>query len=140
MIHVETGEGVMRPVLREELGEKYFSYQADKDLNPSSDLVLRLWLTMNINAGVVTSIGKSAAWNEESNLADFIATYFPPPGFEMIENIAIGSDLTAVNLEKTCGIRISPTSTLEDHLLFDRQHRTLKVYSLGDILQHQSMR
>jgi len=83
---------------------------------------------------------QECAWNEESNLADFIATYFPPPGFELRENIAIGSDLTAVNLEKTCGIRISPTCTLEDHLLFDRHHRILKVYSLENILQDQSMR
>ncbi|MCJ1460918.1 hypothetical protein MMC28_011300 [Mycoblastus sanguinarius] len=54
-------------------------------------------------------------------------------------NLLLGSDLMAVNLERMSGIQITWTCNLEEHLWYDRDRRSLKVYSLKQVLQDQMM-
>ncbi len=142
---IDQGTFIDRPLLRESLSrdslsKTHFQKQADERINTSIDLALRLWLTMNIKKRGVTPIIRNNPWNDQSDLPAFVRTHFP--GSEFVRNInapLIGA-LSAVDLERTSGIRINWTYHLEDHLLLDRVNRTLNVYPLDRILQDHVIR
>ncbi len=143
--YIDQGTCINRPLLRESLSrdslsKTQFQQQADERINTSIDLALRLWLTMNIKKRGVTPVIRNNPWNDQSDLPAFIRTQFQGP--EIIRNInaPLVGVLTAVDLERTSGIRIKWTYHLEDHLLLDRVNRTLNVYPLDRVLQDHIMR
>ena len=83
---------------------------------------------------------RSTSWDDKSYLPTFVEDRFPRPDVERKMNLLLGSDLMAVNLERMSGIQITWTCNLEEHLWYDRDRRSLKVYSLKQVLQDQMMR
>ena len=134
-----------RALLRESLSrvsqsKTQFHNQADERINPSIDLALRLWLTMNIRKRGVTPIIRNNPWNDQTDLTSFIRTQFRGPEIARDINAPLVGALTAVDMERTSGIRIKWTYHLEDHLLLDRVNRTLNVYPLERVLHDHMMR
>ena len=138
--YIDQGIGIERPLLRESLSKTHFEDQADEKINPSIDLALRLWLTMNIKKKGVTPMVRNNPWNDENDLSVFIRAQFPGPEAGRDINAPLVGALTAVDLERTSGIQIKWTYYLEDHLLLDRVKRKLNVYPLDRVLQDQMMR
>ena len=137
---MDRGISVVRPLLRESLSKTQFENQADERINASIDLVLRLWLTMNIKRRGVTAVMRDNPWNDESDLSTFIRAQFPGPEVGRNINAPLVGTLTAVDLERTSGIQIKWTNHLEDHLLLDRVKRKMNVYPLDRVLQDHMMR
>ena len=138
--YIDQGMGIERPLLRESLSKTHFENEADERINTSIDLVLRLWLTMNIKKKGVTPVIRDNPWNDASDLQAFIRAQFPGPEAGRNINAPLVGVLTAVDLERMSGIQIKWTYYLEDHLLFDRIKRKLNVYPLDRVLQDQMMR
>ena len=138
--YIDQGIGIERPLLRESLSKTHFEDQADEKINPSIDLALRLWLTMNIKKKGVRPVIRDNPWNDESDLSVFIRAQFPGPEAGRNINAPLVGALTAVDLERMSGIQIKWTYYLEDHLLLDRVKRKLNVYPLDRVLQDQMMR
>ena len=138
--HIDSGKGVFRPVLRESLSKTHFKDQADGRINISIDLALRLWLTMNVKKRGVTPVIRDNPWNDESDLSTFIRAQFPGPENRRDLNTQLVGTLTAIDLERTSGIRVKWTYNLEDHLLLDGVKRKLNVYPLERVLQDQMTR
>ena len=143
--YIDQGMCIDRPLLRESLSrdslsKTQFQHQADERMNTSIDLALRLWLTMNIKKRGVTPVIRNNPWNDQSDLPAFILTQFRGPEIVRNINAPLVGALTAVDLERTSGIRMKWTYHLEDHLLLDRVNRTLNVYPLDRVLQDHMMR
>lgn len=137
---IDRGGSIERPFLRESLSKTHFQNQADERINTSIDLVLRLWLTMNIRKKGVTLAVRENPWNDESELSVFIGAHFLGPEAGRNINAPLVGALTAMDLERTSGIQIKWTYYLEDHLLLDRVKRRLNVYPLDRVLLDQKMR
>ena len=138
--YVDHGTGINRPLLRGSLSKTHFKDQAEERINTSIDLALRLWLTINVKKRGVTPGIRDNPWNDEYDLPAFIGAHFPGPETGQNINAPLVGALTAVELERTSGIRINWTYCLEDHLLFDRVKRKLNVYPLDRVLQDQMTR
>ena len=138
--YIDQGKRIQRPLLRDSLFETHFQNETEERINTSIDLVLRLWLTMNIRKKGVTPVIRDNPWNDASDLQAFIRAQFPDPEAGRNVNAPLVGALTAVDLERTSGIQIKWTCYLEDHLLLDRVKRKLNVYPLDRVLQDQMMR
>ncbi|KAL8793189.1 MAG: hypothetical protein Q9195_004219 [Heterodermia aff. obscurata] len=118
------------------LQEKNFPDACTQSINDSIDLALRLWLTMNIGDASPLSTYKGIIWNDVSHLSTFVREQFQGPTCdEPRAKEAIGSDMTAVSLDRINGISIEWASNLKDHLYYDIGREMLKVYSLEHVLQ-----
>jgi hypothetical protein len=70
------------------------------------------------------------SWGEHQTLVDFVETCFPSiiqsPTVCLTESER--RKLKAWKLKARCGIRLRPTDNLAEHLVFDRERRTVKVF------------
>lgn len=128
-----------RATLRADIRQKVFNGESDERINASIDLVLRLWLTMNIGKHEPKAASKTIPWNDVSYFSSFIQTQFRESGpDEQRAKVVLGRDMTAVKLKNISGISIQWTRNLNDHLSYIRHRRCLKVYELDQVLQdHQ---
>ena len=131
-----TGFNETRVSLRRMLQEKYFPDACDQRINNSIDLALRLWLTLNFRDTSPLSTDVDIVWNDVSYLSTFVsATFHGPACDEPRAKLVLGSDMTAVKLRRINGISIKWASNLKEHLYYDIDRRTLKVFSLEHVLQ-----
>lgn len=132
----DSGFQVTRVTLRKVLRQNHFQKDSDERINVSIDLALRLWLTLNIRDASPVSTNRGIVWNDVSHLSTFVSEQFQGPiGDEPPAKAVLGSDMTAVKLEKINGISIEWVSDIKDHLSYNFDRRTLKVYSLEHVLQ-----
>ena len=131
-----TGFNETRVSLRRMIQEKYFPEACDQKINNSIDLALRLWLTLNFRDATPFSSDIGIVWNDVSHLSTFVSAQFDGPACdEPRAKLVLGSNMTAVKLKRLNGISIKWASNLKDHLYYDIDRRTLKVFSLEHVLQ-----
>ena len=75
-----------------------------------------------------------------SSLKSFVQARSNGPELEQRARILLGNDIKAVNLNKLSGISIDWTHDLENHLLYDRDRKILKVYRLEHVIQAHKTR
>ena len=129
-----------RKTLRELCRDTVDVSRSDANINASIDLALRLWLTIGIKRHEATQMPSNALWNDDQSLHDFVRYQFPGPVTAGGPSVVLGNELRAVNLERLSGISIIWTYSIEDHLLFDKDDRTLRVYMLKQVLQDHMLR
>lgn len=105
-------------------------------VNNSIGVFLRLWLTVRIQDKDFSPAAKAIQWDDTSKIQDFIVRSFPELRSHSSDpEIPLESNFTAVNLYRLCGIQVFWTHQLEDHLRYDIENRTVRVYSLSQCLQ-----
>ena len=131
-----SGFNETRVSLRRMLQEKHFPNACDQNINNSIDLALRFWLTLNVRDASPSSTNTGIVWNDVSHLSTFVTAQFQGPTCdEPRAKVVLGSNMTAVKLRRINGISIDWASNLKDHLYYDVDRRTLKVYNLEYVLQ-----
>ena len=140
----EHSRGILRPMLRELLRAVFGTNTLDTALDASIDLALHLWLTIDAKSQETSRSQTQlslhqAVWTDGEYLFEFICRQFPGPAVDEPTNILLGNELRAVNLERLSGVSITWTSCLKDHMLFDGDTRSLKVYYLKQVLQEHMM-
>jgi len=114
--------------------EKHANEPDDK-VNNSIDVLLRLWFTLRVQNTNFSHAAKTVQWNETSKIGDFLTQHFPQARSHSIDpGLPLESNFTAVNLYRMCGIQVSWTHQLEDHLKYDNEHRIVCIYSLSQCL------
>ncbi|KAJ4291767.1 hypothetical protein N0V90_009662 [Kalmusia sp. IMI 367209] len=85
------------------------------------------------------------SWADDQSLAEFAESCFPSPvhspAMRARIRIALGqrNRMKAWKLRERYGVRFRPTDNLAEHLLFDSQHRTVKVFrQVGYLKAHLS--
>lgn len=135
----ESGENCQRVALREVLSRNAIFESAFEDkvgsLNRIIDLALRLWLCLHIRERTFAHATKSLQWGDEESLQEFIASKFRQPrSFDALEEKMIDYTLphnfNVVNLRRYSAIKTKWTSSLDEHLTLDREHRKLKIFRL----------
>ena len=126
-----------RPQLREVLIQlEAHKGQATDRVNNSINLLLRLWLTIRIQDPNFCPAANSIQWDDVSKIQELLEQNFPEPRTDDLNpNFGFESNFTAINLNRICGIRLEWTCQLEEHLMFDLEHRTVKIYALSGFLQ-----
>ncbi|KAF2437359.1 hypothetical protein P171DRAFT_526926 [Karstenula rhodostoma CBS 690.94] len=109
----------------------------DHSLNRTIELVARLWLTakaaldVGVPATMHTNYG-TLEWPTEVSLKEAVQSHFSDVDATDIRDESLGPGLdpsfTASTLVEICGIKLSWTSNLMDHLRLDKRHRVLTVY------------
>ena len=100
----------------------------------SIDLVLRLWLTMNVWSSKprTTTGAPLRTWSEtEINLTDFLHAQFhraDPAERIRLEESQMTPHFTAERLVSLCKVNIKLTDCLANHLRYDTEHKTLYIY------------
>jgi hypothetical protein len=125
-----------RPQARSALKKcpKHRNEPQDK-INNSIDVLLRLWLTIRVQNSDFSPAAKTLQWDDTSTVQDFLTQHFPSPRSHSSDpGLPLESNFTAVNLYRMCGIRVSWTYQLEDHLKYDIENRIVCVYSLSQCL------
>ena len=96
-------------------------------------LTLRLWLMINFRLPDQVGMGQGrpcVVWRSDYTLALQLETIF-----EASSTVPLGHhqrldpDFTAVTMMRVCRLKVEWTSSLEDHLRLDREHRTLWVFA-----------
>lgn len=106
----------------------------------SINLVLRLWLHVEIQDPRFLAGSKTIMWNDESELKDFMRDQFKAPILTATGdswNDILDNRFKAVNLYRFCGVRFCWTSNLLEHLHFDKELRIITVFSMKQCLQDQ---
>ena len=131
-----------RPCVRTLLrGQAQFKDSEAIPLDNSINLALRLMLTLNARTNIVSRPDTAALqWNDEDTLEAFVTQQFPPTSESMHSNAShrMDDDFTAMALRKYRGVKITWTSSLEDHLRlkYNRKTKTkrLKVFPYKRLL------
>ena len=101
------------------------------------ELVLRLWLMMNVRTSlkIQTPGTPSIPWRDNACLFEFVKHQFPAASETVAGNTTLQSPdfafevtLTAPNLVKYSGVNIEWTACLADHLRYDRGRRILRLF------------
>jgi hypothetical protein len=125
-----------REVLRGALAEdSHFEHHSDESLNRTIDLVLRLWLVLNIRDNEYAPGAHSIQWEDGILLQTFIAQQFPKPRMlrdlsERMFDFVLPDNFTMVKLKRYSGLKVHWTYDLSEHLDLDKDHRILKVFPL----------
>lgn len=83
------------------------------------------------------------SWKDHVTLSDYLDTILPTsihPTLSQVNNIDFADmkdQLKAVNLKKSLGITIIPTSDIQNHLRFDRKHNILEVFHYTSFLKEE---
>jgi len=137
---IDRKEHCLRLALRKKLAERFqltMSEKTRRGLDNSINLALRLWLTIDIREDTFAPAASTVQWDETATLQEFIQQQFRAPRLSSTsekERTILGGDFTAVNLRRFGGINIDWTYNLNEHLLFNRECRRLKVYTLKTCL------
>jgi len=126
-----------RPLVRSSFNKlAKHANQSQEKVNNSIDVFLRLWLTIRVQNSDFSPAAKSIHWDDASKIQDLIAQSFPQPRKNSKDyGLPLESNFTAVNFYQMCGIRVSWTFHLEDHLMYDIENRIVCIYSLSKCLQ-----
>lgn len=111
------------------------------------ELCVRLWLTVNVNTSDV-AVGSASSrehpfdWDNDESLCDLISKAFvkPAKGLHSKSGDRVDSLFTAAYLVSRCGLKISWTNYLTDHLRLDPSRRVLLVFRHKSYLHLQCNR
>lgn len=111
------------------------------------ELCVRLWLTVNVNTSDV-AVGSASSrehpfdWDNDESLYDLISKAFAKPakGLHSKSGASADSLFTAAYLVSRCGLKISWTNYLSDHLRLDPSRRVLLVFRHKSYLHLQCNR
>jgi hypothetical protein len=139
---ISTGSGsCLRPMIRSLLPNGSTSDPVlISKLNNSINLALRLWLHIEIQDPQFLHGVKTITWNDQSELKAFIRDQFKAPTLTATGdswNAILDTRFTAVNLYRFCGVSFRWTSNLLEHLHFNKEQRTITVFSMKQCLQDQ---
>ncbi|KAK5057757.1 hypothetical protein LTR84_011758 [Exophiala bonariae] len=93
----------------------------DWELDRSIDTTLRLWLQINVReAGSGTSIPE-VHWEDDQSLEHFLGSLFPVEEWDLgARERRLNPQFTVANMVEICDLKISWTTSLEDHLRLER--------------------
>ena len=112
-------------------------FGANQDLRSCIELALRLWLTVNFRNPSESSLGGHAPciiWNQHETLPQCLARRFVPQIPGVLTDKRLSPRFTAAAMVSICGLRIEWTSSLDDHLRLDREHKCLWLFRHFDVL------
>jgi len=117
-----------------------FQYNSKDGLNAAIDLALRLWLTLNFRNEQIATATPSIQWDDQMSLQDVVVGQFPTPRLdkelgERMFDFVLPDNFTVVKLVRYGGIKIDWTTSLNEHLDWDRKNRTLKIFPLKSYMQ-----
>ena len=107
---------------------KDFSEQSRTKLDEAIDIALRIWLIVDSRDDSVT--GYPRRWNEQERIEDVVRSRFPHVSPLESQGVTrFPRQFRAVDLERISGIVIQWTTFLDEHLRFNDDNRTLKVFN-----------
>jgi len=109
-------------------------------LNNSINLVLRLWLHVEVQDDRFLRATRTIMWNDDSELTEFMRDQFEAPTLTDKGdswNAILDARFKAVNLNRYCGTNFHWTSNLLEHLHFDKEQRIITIFSMKECLQDQ---
>lgn len=106
---------------------------SDGGLDDVIDLALRVWLMINFRSQRHIGVGRGrpcVEWAATKTLAEELSSLFRKSRTELtIAQRRLSRHFTAANLMYVCGLKIEWTTSLEDHLRMDRQHKTVWIFA-----------
>lgn len=94
--------------------------------------LLRLALMIDCASNQYFTIGDFVprSWDEDKSLANFVESCFPLTNHNSAARLTESErkKLKAWKLKARCRVKLRPTDNLAEHLVFDRERRTLKVF------------
>jgi hypothetical protein len=104
----------------------------------SIDLTIRLWLMINIRDSgysLWTPSQQALYWEECSSLAGFISSQFRSSSTELgFRESRLDPEFTVANMVRICGLNVTWTDSINDHLQLDRRKKLLSVFPFKDFL------
>ena len=125
------------PVTRTEMREEVRKLASLGSVSPEQlddviDLALRVWLMINFRCEKDIGVGGGrpcVQWVATRTLAEELEGLFERSTTELtLSERRLSRHFTAANLMSICGLKIEWTTSLEDHLRLDSQHKTLWVF------------
>ena len=117
--------------------EASFPGSNDSQRQRSLELTARLWLTIHIQSSVGPIQPRTPLmWLDDMSLKEAFKCWFPKriaPSRD--DKLRVASEISVVNLRKLHGVHVSWTPNLKDHLDYQKQTRTLQIFSLKICLQ-----
>jgi hypothetical protein len=111
----------------------------DVALGRSLDVVVRLWLMVNIKEFAFQSLRpqtRCIQWADNLTLQQCLQGCFPPPRWKVTaKESRLDPYFTAANMVEICQLRIFWTTSLHEHLFLDRGNKILKVFPYKGVLQ-----
>jgi hypothetical protein len=113
----------------------------EASIRRSLELLVRLWLTLNVNSaaiaiGPIFAHARTLEWSMEQSLEDVIKSQFDTTAND-ISGLTLSTSktlptvspgFTAANLVKICGIKLNWSDNLADHLNYNRKSCILAIY------------
>jgi hypothetical protein len=128
---LQQSEAKTRPAVRHSLQTR-FQDTTDIALNRSIDLIIRLWLSINVREKTFRGLSPQTQpleWNDASTLRDFLWGLFPRANWDIkAREGRLHPYFTVANMIKICGLRLDWTDSLEDHLRLDRRGKILRIF------------
>lgn len=120
-----------RPKIRELLLPRFRSSD-ELELNRSINLVIRLWLMVNMQESQFEGLRHGVTciqWDDDSTLLAFLQSLFPHSRWKITaQSSRLGPYFTATFMQRVCGLSIEWTTSLHDHLRLDRLRKALKIF------------
>lgn len=114
------------------ISESYKDFDRAK-IQRSLELAIRLWLNLHVQSSSI-AVGpipntRTIEWPNTSSLHQLVDEQFPfPDAPKPSENFRISPSFTMTYLIDVCGLTVSWTNNLADHLLLDRKRRVVTVF------------
>lgn len=123
----------VRPTIREEIRKKFNVPIADQgSVNEVINIALRLWLRVNFRNHKHRGMAGGRPciqWEDNVSLKQCLAELFRKPELELTPSqCRLSPHFTAANMKNICQLKIQWTTSLEDHLRLDREHRTMWIF------------
>ena len=137
---VRDGQNLTRPELRAKLAQ-HFPTASAPGLNRSVDLALRFWLVINfreVEDQTLRHESVCVVWDDDTTLKTFVNELFPTSKLytSNSSNHRFGRHFTADFLTRVCGLKIEWTTSLCDHLQFDRYKNVVRIFPYKSYLHH----
>ena len=114
----------------------------DEDIDAITDLALRLWLMVNFRSAADSGMGGGrpcVTWGESETLEACLDSCFPKLAEELTPGQRrLNHKFTIATMVRICGMKLSWTASLEDHLRLDKQHKTIWVFAHCEYLAQRA--
>ena len=128
----------MRVLFRNQLSSPQAS---DSDVDRIIDLALRIWTMINFRDPADFGLGAGRpciCWFEKDTLTDCLQRLFQVSLKLTLEPLRLSPRFTAAVLVSIGGLTIRWTSSLEDHLRYEPEHRSLWVFTYTEVLNSRA--
>jgi hypothetical protein len=107
-------------------------------IDRSVDLVVRLWLMVNVRdilEPVRTPHKVAICWDNDQSLLDMIDTQFQTPSLHLDSKTSrLHPSFTVEKMEQVCGLKVGWTDSLEDHLRLDLTRKQIWIFPGKELL------